>query len=98
MTGSSEQIQFDLDEWLDSVEGETVEVTAFRGLGPRPGAKADHTPRLCGSCEEMVLLVATEDDEYLGHCPACGRQPGALEMGTSSVEEWQEIPAEEKHV
>lgn len=91
---------FDLDEWLQSVEGRTVEVTQTDGYGRVLGAMEPRGFRyyetLCGNCEEMVVLIRA--NSLIGHCPGCGRTPGALELGTESVEDWREMPEEVKAV
>lgn len=52
-----------------------VEIDPFRSTSPK-------RPVYCMGCDDFRQLVATGEDEYVGHCPVCGRQPGALELGT----------------
>lgn len=88
---------FDLGEWIESVEGETIQLFEPDGLGPRPPGfrSSEH---LCGNCEEMVMLVGDGDDPIPTSCPLCGRQIGILERGTQSVEEWRSLDEEAKNV
>lgn len=85
---------FDLDEWLESVEGETIRLFDANGLGPRPPGFRSRE-HLCGNCEEMVMLVG---EPIPMNCPICGRQIGMLERGTESVEEWRSFDEEVKNV
>lgn len=85
---SSKPIKFDFDEWLESVEGKTVRVTApdENQLG-HEAARLFTSPSMyvltwCENCEDHHCLVKTDSNETVGHCPRCGRQPGALELGT----------------
>lgn len=57
-----------------------IEIDPYRSTSPRK-------PRYCYQCDEFVSLVRTGSDEMVGHCPLCGRTPGALEMGTEPGEE-----------
>lgn len=99
MKDDAEADQFDFADWLESVDGQTVEVTSLgRGLGPRLRGFTPRDESLCGACEEFVQRVSSDPDDLMGHCPICGRTPGALELGTESVEEWRETPEEQKNV
>lgn len=78
--------EFDLGQWLESVEGETVVITTPDELGYMASkcysSQADYNSTYCENCDDYHVLVRFED-EMVGHCPECGRQPGALELGTT---------------
>lgn len=76
---------FDLEEWLESVRGKTIEVTDWdaedkhrpdvldsRGAGP---ALHPAEPRRCPECSVDRMLVASSRYES-GECPECGWSPG----------------------
>lgn len=82
-------MNFDLDEWLASVEGHTVRVTrpdspsaGVPGLLTRQAADR-RDDRYCAACDAYVRDVKTSPDERIGHCPRCGRSPGLAELGTT---------------
>lgn len=94
MTGQSNQHEpFDLEQWLESVQGKTVKVTTPDGLGAHASklVTRNTTTRssmtLCPKCEDMRLLI--EDGSVIGRCPVCGHQPKSmLALGTQSKEGW----------
>ncbi|WP_302083524.1 hypothetical protein [Salinibaculum rarum] len=97
----TEQDAFSFEKWLDSVDGETVEVTMAEGLGGhasklltrRAATKSDMT--LCPKCEDMRLLV--DDGEPIGYCPVCGhRIQSMLALGTQSKGDWDNMDDEVK--
>ena len=79
--------EFDYEEWLKSVEGETVKITTPDVLGAQasklmtPQTRTPYNEAYCENCDDWHLLVRF-GDETVGHCPVCGRQPGMLELGT----------------
>lgn len=93
--------QFDYDEWLESVEGETVKVTMADGLGAQASklvsrmAATHGSMTLCPKCEDMRLLI--DDGDVIGKCPVCGHHPRSmLALGTQSKSDWDNFPEEEK--
>lgn len=80
---------FDMEEWLDSVNGMVVKVTApdRNTLGPVASqlmssrVPNEDNDNYCSNCDDYVRLVKKEG-EKVGHCPKCGKEPGLLELGT----------------
>lgn len=85
--------EFSLDEWLDSVSGKTVRVTATDTLGhPRlysPQTAVTEEEIICPKCDDTRMLIKSPG-ETSGHCPVCGHEVvSALALGTSDQEEWE---------
>ncbi len=73
---------FEYEEWVESVAGETLRVTAWDGTAAECDEPAAARPTYCGECDEDVMLLLDEvvGRETVGHCPMCGSLPGLHEM------------------
>lgn len=83
--------QFDYDEWLESVEGETITVDAPDGFPkiPKcyyiPSWSKPHREFYCGDCDRMRFPVFVEIYPPKRRCPVCGNEPGIVELGTDGT-------------
>lgn len=92
-TPSSAPHEFDYDDWVESVKGETVHVTSPEEGTLGPKASALVTPKTpdsdddarCHRCDDYVRPVLYEGRVC---CPLCGSELGALEMGSKRVDPW----------
>lgn len=73
---------FEYEEWAESVDGETIRVTAWSGRRAEHVAPAAARVTYCATCEEEVMLLIDDviGGETVGHCPMCGSLPGLHEM------------------
>jgi len=62
--------------------------------GPGLSSPAAYAPTYCRVCEEPTLDVVTDDEQHT--CPVCGRSKGILELGTTTKQQWDNIPDSEK--
>ena len=73
---------FEYEEWVESVDGETLCVTAWDGTRAEHVAPAAAKVTYCAECDEEVMLLLDDviGGETVGHCPLCGSLPGLHEM------------------
>ena len=69
---------FEYDEWVESVDGETLRVTAWERTDAEHVASAAARATYCAECDEDVMLLVDDviGGEKVGHCPMCGNLPG----------------------
>lgn len=89
--------RFDYDEWLESVQGQTIEVTTPDGypniarcyyMPPWTGISICY----CEDCDKFSNFVTVEENgNPIGRCPLCGKEPGLLEVGTSIPDRFLEV-------
>lgn len=81
MPRSQPHESFEYEEWVESVVGETVRVTAWDGTTADSDAPSAARPTYCPECDEEVLLLLDDavGGETVGHCPMCGSLPGLHE-------------------
>lgn len=91
--------RFNFDEWLESVDGKEIVVDAPDGFPEiaacyylPPWARV-HSEFYCSECDCMRFPVF-DDWGARRHCPVCGNEPGALELGTDGT--FKDV--EENHV
>lgn len=89
--------RFDYDEWLESVEGETVRLTAPAGFPEL--ARCFYMPPwtgltlcYCEDCDEFSNFVSVDEDASpIGRCPLCGKEPGLVEVGTQIPDDLRRV-------
>lgn len=92
--------RFDYDEWLESVEDKTITLDAPDGFPNVPACYyqppwTSHKIKYCGECDGFRWMVSSGWylEDPIGHCPVCGNEPGALELGQTvpPIEELTEV-------
>lgn len=81
--------RFDFEEWLDSIDGETIVLGGTDGPAYLRGS-AIRRPSLCGNCQETVMKVARKGQMPLD-CPLCGQRLGAIEARTNAIDSWEAV-------
>lgn len=82
---------FDMEEWLESVEGKTIRLDAPDGFPELPACyymppwARPHEEFWCSECDQMRFPVFDDRETASRHCPVCGNEPGALELGTDGT-------------
>lgn len=86
MSRSRPHDSFEYEQWIESIAGETLRVTAWPGTTVASLVPSAVQPTYCPECDEDVMLL-TDDvigGETVGHCPACGSLPGLHEIETKN--------------
>lgn len=82
MPRSQPHDSFAYEEWVESIAGETLRVTAWGETTAESASPSAARPTHCPECDEDVLLLLDDviGGETVGHCPMCGSLPGLHEI------------------